>query len=170
MRFLQATRRAARVAAMAATLAVAAPVAYAQQPAPSAIATAKELVTLTGSTALFTPLIAGVIEQSKSVFLQQNPALAKDLNEIAAKLRAEYAPRFSELNDEVARLYATHFTEPELKEILAFYKSPTGKKMLNEQPQVVDSSMRFAQNWANALSEDVVGKMRTELKKKGHAM
>jgi hypothetical protein len=170
MCFLQATRRAARVAAMAATLAVAAPAAYAQQPAPSAIATAKELVATTGSTALFTPLIAGVIEQAKNVFLQQNPALAKDLNEIAAKLRGEYAPRFNELNDEVARLYATHFTEPELKDILAFYKSPTGKKMLNEQPQVIEASMRFAQTWANALSEDVVGKMRTELKKKGHAM
>lgn len=170
MRFLQATHRAVRAAALAAALAVAAPAAYAQQPTPAAIATAKELIAVTGSTTVFSPLIAGVIEQAKSVFLQQNPALSRDLNEIAAKLRAEYGPRFNEISDEVARLYATHFTEQELKDILAFYKSPAGKKLLNEQPQVVDSSMKFAQNWANALSDDVVVKMRTELKKKGHAM
>jgi hypothetical protein len=170
MRILQATHRAVRAAALAAAMAVITPAAFAQQPTPAAVATAKELVTATGSTALFNPLIAGVIGQAKNLFLQQNPALNKDLNEIAAKLHAEYAPRFNELSDEVARLYATHFTEQELKDILAFYKSPAGKKLLNEQPQVVDESMKFAQNWANTLGEDVMVKMRTELKKKGHAM
>jgi len=68
----------------------------------------------------------------------------------------------------VARLYASHFTEQDLKQILAFYKSPVGQKMLKEQPQVVDSSMKFAQDWANNLSDEVITKMRDGLKKKGH--
>ena len=33
---------------------------------------------------------------------------------------------------------------------------------------MVDSSMKFAQTWANTLSEEVVAKMRDELKKRGH--
>ena len=116
----------------------------------------------------FEPLIAGVVEQAKILFLQQNPALAKDLNEIATKLRADLQPRFSELANEVARLYAINFSEQELKDILAFYQSPTGKKLLTAQPQVVDASMNFAQTWANNLSDEVVAKMRDELKKRGH--
>jgi hypothetical protein len=87
-----------------------------------------------------------------------------------AQLRTELQPRFTELNDEVARLYATSFSEQELKEILAFYKTPSGKKLLTEQPKMVDDSMKFAQDWANKLSDQVVAKMRDELKKRGHAL
>lgn len=170
MRFLQATHRGARWAAVALSLACAAP-ALAQTPAtPAATAAAKELITVTGANSIFNPLIAGVVEQAKLLYLQQDPGLAKDLNEIAAKIRADLAPRFNELNDEVARLYTADFNEQELKEILAFYKSPAGQKLLSQQPKVIDSSMKFAQTWANKLSDEVVSKMRDELKKRGHAL
>jgi len=96
--------------------------------------------------------------------------LAKDLNEISTRMRNDLQPRFAELTDEVARLYAANFTEQELKDVLAFYKTTAGKKLLTEQPKIVDSSMKFAQDWANTLSDQVVGKMRDELKKRGHAL
>ena len=170
MRFMRAAHRAIRFSTVAATLMLAGPVAYAQQPSAAAMATAKEIVSITGSTSLFDPLIAGVIEQAKILFLQQNPALAKDLNEIAAQLRTELAPRFVELGDEIARQYASNFTNDELKTILTFYESPVGKKLLARQPGVVDNSMKFAQTWANKLSDQVIEKMRAELKKRGHAL
>lgn len=170
MIFISATRRAARLAAVVLALVAAGPVAHAQQPSPAAMATAKELIASTGATQLFSPLIAGVVEQAKILYLRQNPQLAKDLNEIAVKIRGDLQPRFSELTDEVARLYASKFSEQELKDILVFYKSPAGQKLLQEQPGVIDNSMKFAQTWANKLSDEVVGKMREELKKKGHAM
>jgi hypothetical protein len=172
MRFLEATHRAARLATIAVAMAVAIPAAYAQpqKPSAAAMATANELITVTGATQLFNPLIAGVVEQAKLLFLQQDPGLSKDVNEIAAKLRTDLQPRFSELSGEVARLYATNFTEQDLKAILVFYKSPAGQKLLAEQPKVVDGSMKFAQNWANKLSDEVIAKMRVELKKKGHAL
>jgi hypothetical protein len=95
--------------------------------------------------------------------------LAKDLNEIAEKMRADLAPRFAELSDEMAKLYATRFTDQELKAILVFYQSPVGKKLLDQQPNVVDDSMKFAQDWANKLSDQVIAQMRDELKKRGLA-
>ncbi|HXZ46229.1 MAG TPA: DUF2059 domain-containing protein, partial [Pseudolabrys sp.] len=123
----------------------------AQQPTPAALATAKEIIKTTGATALFNPLIPGVIEQAKNLLLQQNPGLSKDLNEIAAKLRTDLAPRFDELTNEVAKLYATHFTEPELRDLLAFYKTPVGTKLILEQPKIGEEGLRFAQDWANGL-------------------
>ncbi|MGH6683221.1 MAG: DUF2059 domain-containing protein [Pseudolabrys sp.] len=170
MSVIQATKQAARLATVAVALVAFGPAAHSQQPSAAAMATAKELVAVTGTTTLFNPLIAGVVEQSKLLFLQQNPGLAKDLNEIADKMREDLKPRFVELTNEVAREYATNFTESELKAILAFYQSPAGKKLLERQPNVVDSSMKFAQDWANKLSDEVVPKMREELKKRGHAL
>ncbi len=172
MSVFQALRRAVLPAAVAVALAALGPAAHAQtktKPPPAAsLAVAQELIRVTRATVVFNPLIAGVVEQAKLLFLQQNPGLAKDLNEVAAKLRKDLQPRFHEVTDEVALLYARNFTEKELKEILAFYKSPAGQKLLEKQPQVVDNSMSFAQNWANKLSEEVVSKMREEMKKKGH--
>lgn len=170
MQFIQGINRATRLAMVAAALALASPAAFAQQPTAAALATGKEIVTVTSATALFNPLVAGVVEQAKNLFLQQNPGVARDLNEVAAKMRNDLAPRLEELNAEVARLYATYFTESELKEILAFYKSPVGKKVLAEQPKLVDESLKFAQTWANKLSDEVVAKMREEMKKKGHSL
>jgi uncharacterized protein len=170
MSVFQAIQRAARLAAAAVALAAITPAAQAQQPPAASMAVAKQLIATTGATTVFNPLIAGVVEQAKLLYLQQNPGLAKDLNEVAAKLRTDLQPRFSELSDEVAKLYATNFSEQELKDILAFYQSPAGKKMLTVQPKVIDSSMAFAQNWANKLSDEVIAKMREEMKKRGHAL
>jgi hypothetical protein len=167
---LPAVSRFARWAAIAAALAVSAPAAYAQKPSPAALLTASEIVTATGAMALFTPLIPGVVEQAKGLFLQQDPSLAKDANEIAAKMRGDLAPRLSEISGQVAKIYAEHFTEQELKDLLVFYKSPVGKKLIAEQPKIGDASLKFAQDWANKLSDEVVAKMRAELKKKGHAL
>jgi hypothetical protein len=94
--------------------------------------------------------------------------LGKDLNEVAAKLRADLAPRGAEVLTETARLYATRFTEQELKDALAFYKSPLGRKLLTEEPVLADQSMRSAASWADKLSEEVISKMRAEMRKRGH--
>jgi hypothetical protein len=143
-------------------------VAAAQQPTAGAIATAKELITVKGAGALYEPIVPGVIEHAKAVFLQANPTLGKDLNEVALKLRADYAPRSAEVMNDVAKLYAMRFTEQELKDALAFYKSPLGRKLLAEEPNLLDQSMKNAQTWADKLSEEVIAKIRTEMKKRGH--
>lgn len=159
-----------RVAAIATAIALATPAAYAQKASPAALLTANEIVAATGSMALFAPLIAGVVEQAKLLYLQQDPGLSKDLNEIGAELRKKLEPRMSEISGHIAQLYTQRFSEPELKELLAFYKSPVGKKLIAQQPVIGDASLKFAQDWANKLSDEVVAKMRDELKKKGHAL
>ena len=171
IKFMQALQRAARPSLLAVALLAFAPAAHAQhKPSAAALATANQLIKVTGATTLFKPLIAGVIEQAKTPFLQQNPMLAKDLNEIGAKINADLSPRFSELTNEVATLYATRFSDQELKAILTFYQSPAGQKLLTQQPQIIESSMKFAQTWANKLTDEVIQQMRAELKKRGHPM
>ena len=170
MNVVEVIKCAMRPAALALALVGLSNVGSAQQPSPAAIQTAREIIKVTGATALFTPLIPGVVEQAKNLFLQQNPGLAKDLNEITTQMRADLAPRFEELTAEVAKLYAVHFTEAELKDLLAFYKSPVGMKLITEQPKVGEEGLRFAQDWANKLSDQVITRMRDELKKRGHAL
>jgi len=165
--FAQQTARAAYTIALALLLATPFGTAGAEQ-SPGALAAAKELIAAKGGNALYEPIVPGVIEKAKSVFLQTNPTLGKDLNEVAAKLRAEYATRTAEILNDAAKLYAARFKEQELKDALAFYKSPLGRKLLAEEPRILDESMRNAQIWADRLSEEVINRMRAEMKKRGH--
>jgi len=146
-------------------------VALAQGPAApnaAAIAAAKELVALKGGATMFDPLVPGVIESAKNTLLPTNPQLQRPLNEVAAQLLKEYEPKRAEILNEVAKVYAQRFTEPELKEIVAFYKTPIGKKMITEEPIALDQSLRMAQNWATRFSDEVLERFRAEMKKKGY--
>ncbi len=140
----------------------------AQQPSASAITTARELLIAKGGDVLFIPIVNGVVQTVKNVFLPTNPGLSAELDEVAAKLQKELEPRRVELLTEVARVYAERFSEPELKALLAFYKSPLGRKMAMEEPKIVDESLSRAQTWGDALSGEVMAKFRVEMRKKGH--
>jgi hypothetical protein len=138
------------------------------QPTLIAIALAKEIIAAKATSAGFDSVGPSVIERAKNNYLQLNPALARDLNEIAAKLKTEYAPRFAEPLTEAARVYASKFSEQELKDILAFYKSPTGKKVIVQEPVIIEESLGAVDRWAQTLTEEIAGKFRVEMKKKGH--
>jgi uncharacterized protein len=137
-------------------------------PSAAAILLAKQIIEIKGVNKLFDPLVRGVVEKVKDQFMQTNFMWAKDLNEVAAQLEKEYAPRESELIDESARIYASHFTEDELRQILTFYQSPLGRKMVAEEPKALDESMANAGDFGDKLSDEVIDRMRAEMKKRGH--
>src|SRR5262249_29668632 len=119
---------------------------------------------------IFDPLIRGVVVKTRDFFMQTNFMWGKDLNEIADNLIKQYSARSGELMNDAARAYASHFTEPELKQILTFYQSPLGQKVIAEEPKAADESMNLAGEWADKFCEEVINKMRAEMKKRGHDM
>lgn len=138
------------------------------QPSPQAMALAKELILLKGGQQMFGAVVPGVIESTKDVFLPTNPNLSKPLGEVSAQLKSEFASKSDELMNEVAKVYATHFTEQELKEAVAFYKTALGKKLLAEEPVAIEAGFTRAKQWANDFSGQVMTRMRAEMKKKGY--
>ena len=157
-----------RLAAAAIALPLIAGGALAQQPTPAALAAAKELVVLKGGTKMFEPIVIGMIEQTKNALLQTNPQLSKDLDAVAQQLRTEYMPRTGELVDEAAKQYASRFSDAELKELVTFFKAPLGQKMLVQEPQVLDATFGFVQQWGPRVAEEVMNRFRADMKKKGH--
>jgi uncharacterized protein len=139
-----------------------------QPPSATAVDLARQVILIKGGNNMFDPIIPGVIETAKNNFLPTNPGLSKDLNDVALQLRREYEPKRVELINEVARAYAERFSEQELRELLTFYKSPLGQKVVTEEPRALDAGMSRAQDWANNFSEQVMTRMRAEMKKRGH--
>jgi hypothetical protein len=145
-------------------------VAQPPQVSPAQFTLARQIVEIKGVKAMFAPLVHGVIKKTTDSVLQTNLMWAKDISDISAQMEKDFQPRGQEIVDATARFYASHFSEVELKQILAFYQSPVGQKMLVDEPRALDESMGYAGNWGDNLSIEVMSKLRAEMKKRGHDM
>ncbi|MFG1464400.1 DUF2059 domain-containing protein [Xanthobacter sp. DSM 24535] len=148
--------------------------AIAQQPAAAPAPTAgqmqvaRDLVNANGEARAFNGVIANLVDGAALGFLQSNPDLAPQLRDVALALRPEFEKRQAEIIDMVAASYAQRFSEAELKEALAFYKSATGQKMVNERPIIVQQAVQNIQAWSSKLNADAMERIRTEMKKRGY--
>jgi hypothetical protein len=140
------------------------------QVSPGALLLAKQIVQIKHVDDVFKPIVAGVVQKSRDMFLQTNFMYQKDIDEVAVNVSKQFAPRVTEVVDATAHYYASHFTEQELRDLLTFYQSPLGQKALAQEPQVLDQSMIYAGTWAENLSQEIIQAMRAELKKRGRDM
>jgi len=138
-----------------------------QQPSASALATARQLLELKGAFTVYAGAVPGTIENIKGQLMQNNVSYQKDLNEVALKMRQDMQGRENEIGNEMVRQYATDFSEQELKDILAFYKSPLGKKLLEQEPKTIAASLQFMRDWGARFADEVDGKFHVEMKNRG---
>ena len=145
-----------------------APAAAPLKPAsPAALAAAKEILTMKNASSMYANAVPGLVEQTKNTLLQSNLNLQKDLNEVALIVARNLAGREKEIGDGMAQIYAGEFTEQEMKDLLTFYKSPLGKKLIDAEPRAIQNSMGYMQKWAQSFAEVINGQFRAEMKKRG---
>jgi len=161
-------------AGLAVGLALAAAPVNAQQPAapaksasPAAIAAAKEILSMKNASAMYAQAVPTVVEQTKTSFLQNNLNYQKDLNEVAVIVAQGLAGREKEIGEGMAKVYADLFTEQELKDLVTFYKSPLGQKVIVAEPQAFQASIAYMKQWAQAFSQTVNAQFRAEMHKRG---
>lgn len=164
--------RTLRLAALALAFGLMSSAASAQKTAPTAsqIQLAHKIIDISGAGHAFDPIVPSVFQQTFSIFIQQNPDLQKPLADTMNALRPEFEKRQPEVIEILARAYASHFTEAEMKEILAFYNTATGKKLVSDLPKVLQESFVEAKEWGTKISEQVTMRLREEMKKKGYTI
>ena len=162
-------------AGLALGLALAGAPAGAQQPAapplkqasPAAIAAAKEILTMKNASAMYASAVPNLVQQTKEVLLQNNLNYQKDLNEVAVIVAQSLAGREKEIGEGMAKIYANEFSEQELKDLVTFYKSTLGQKLLATEPRAIQFSMSYMNQWAQAFAEVVNSQFRAEMRKRG---
>ena len=88
---------------------------------------------------------AGMMQQMLGVKL--NAEQQKSLDQLNGKLNSVLmnALGWEKLEPEYTRMYAAAFTEQEMDDILAFYKSSTGRAMIEKSPMLLTESSKIAQ-------------------------
>jgi hypothetical protein len=134
---------------------------------PAALAAAKEILAMKNASAMYANAVPNLVEQTKNVLLQNNLNYQKDLNEVAVIVAQKLAGREKEIGDGMANIYTNEFSEQELKDLVTFYKSPLGQKLLAAEPRAIQFSMSYMNGWAQNFSEIVNGEFRAEMRKRG---
>src|SRR6478672_10048629 len=134
---------------------------------PAALAAAKEILTMKNAAAMYANAVPNLVEQTKNVLMQSNLNYQKDLNEVAIIVAKNLAGREKEIGEGMAQVYANEFSEQELKDLVSFYKSPLGQKLLSTEPRAIQFSMSYMNQWALAFSATVDTEFRAEMKKRG---
>src|SRR5438105_9935739 len=138
-----------------------------KQASPAALAAAREILTMKNASAMYQSAVPNIVEQTKNALIQSNLNYQKDLTEVAPIVAKTLAGREKEIGEGMAQVYANEFSEQELKDLVTFYKSPLGQKLLSTEPRAIQFSMSYMNQWAIMFAGVVNEGFKEEMKKRG---
>jgi hypothetical protein len=115
---------------------------------------------------MYQAAVPNIVEQTKNALIQQNLNYQKDLTELAPIVAKNLAGREKEIGEGMAQIYANEFSEQELKDLVTFYKTPLGQKLLSTEPRAIQFSMSYMNQWAMVFAGTVNEEFRAEMKKR----
>ncbi len=103
-----------------------------------------------------------VINQMITMFKEQYPEMG---TEDWDNLEKEFLKTsLNDLTEMLVPVYKKYFTEADLKEMIAFYNSPVGKKFAQTSPMIMKESMVIGQEWGRKIGEDFAKKIEQKSK------
>ena len=73
-----------------------------------------------------------------------------------------------ELEEPVITIYDDNFSADEIKQLVAFYEGPVGRKIVIQLPQVMQQSVTTGQSWGQQVGARAVERIRATAKQKGY--
>jgi hypothetical protein len=140
----------------------------AQSPSPEAMAAARELIVTMRAADYFKTLMPAIMQQLKPAIVQNRPQVERDYDAIVPLLLDSMNARVNEIIDQIAALYARNFSVEELREVVAFYRGPTGQKFVQKLPLITQESMVIGQRFGQSIGAEIRGRIVEELRKRGH--
>ena len=83
-------------------------------------------------------------------YKQNNPQISSEYWVNASK-HVDY----NELVKKLVPVYSKHFTEQEIVDLLNFYNTSTGKKMIEKMPAILEESMEIGRKWGIELAQKI---------------
>jgi hypothetical protein len=71
------------------------------------------------------------------------------------------------LFDQIVPIYHRHMTHAEIRQLIAFYETPIGRKTVAIMPQVVSESMQAGQRWGMSLGPEIERRIGDALVREG---
>jgi uncharacterized protein len=140
----------------------------AAQPSPAAIAAAKEILAMKHASNQYSQAVPSIVNHTKDQLLAAHPVNYEQyLDEVAVNVKKEFAGREQEVGEGLATVYANIFTEQELKDLVTFYKSSLGQKLLAGEPRAIEAGEAYMSQWGQRFAQTVMTQFQIEMHKRG---
>ena len=143
--------------------------ARADEPTPSHIAAARELVVAAGASSGLDRIIPALVEDVRRQSITR-PEMAKDIDEVLKVLAPELEQQKQQAITVAARSYAKYLSESDIRESVAFFKTPAGAHYVAAQPDITDDVVATVTAWSQIAAEYVQTRVRSEMLKRGHQL
>ncbi|ENN94859.1 DUF2059 domain-containing protein [Bartonella vinsonii] len=137
--------------------------AYAQGVSDQHLDSARKAIRAIHATDQFDGFLPNAADDLKTELMRDDPNLAASISDIVDKQALALAKRRSDLEKEIAHVYAKYFTQKELDAITEFYNSDTGKKFLTEVPNIARDAYSTFDTWRSVLMQDLIKNVRKEM-------
>ena len=89
------------------------------------------------------------------------PSFAEAFPQVPEQLWDEIRQEFSadELIGLMVPIYEKYYSHEEIRELLAFYESPIGKKMVERMPLVLQEAMMVGEQWGEKTAEKILNRL-----------
>jgi hypothetical protein len=141
--------------------------AMAEEFAKDHMAAAKAAVTASKITSGFDEILIGIAAQTKQLLVRRAPAASSQIEEVTNSVALELAAKRVELDTQIQEIWAARFSKAELEEIAKFYGSPVGQKFTTEMAPMTQMLGIAVQVWQKKVSDEMLTKVRAEMKKRG---
>jgi len=139
-----------------------------QTASPDAIAAARELLVTLGGADQIKATMVIVMKNLKPAIVQNRLEAERDFDAMLPLILESFNTRMNEVIDQIAAVYARTFTADELREAVAFYRGPTGQKIVQKLPALLQESMAVGQRFGQSIGNELRDRMMDELRKRGH--
>jgi hypothetical protein len=137
-------------------------------PSPESVAIAEQIIEVTGAKAHSLKVVDAIMPTAIDAIKKRVPDVPDTtLNLFRTTFRQEVEKSLPDMLHAEARLYAIHFSPAELSDLLAFYRTPLGQKMLVEQPKIFTELLPLAQAWGRVAGAQAVQAALQSLRQEG---
>ncbi len=141
--------------------------AEAQKPSETGLVAARALIVATGASKQFEAVVPMMVKQLEPLLLQMAPGKDQEIKEIMGLMVERFSQRKSEILEMIVGIYAAKLTEPEMKDLTAFFSAGAGASFIAKQPDILQESMAAGQQWGQKIGIEIEEQIREELKKRG---
>ncbi len=141
--------------------------AEAQKPSEPSLVAARALIVATGASKQFEAVVPMMVKQLEPLLMQMAPGKDKEIKEIMGLMVERFSARKGEMLEMIAGIYASKLSEPEMKDLTAFFSKGAGAAFIAKQPEILTESMTAGQQWGQKIGVEIEEQIREELKKRG---
>lgn len=154
---------------LAALLVMSGPVPRAGLAAEDETADIRQILAITGAEQNMIAQIDATLPQILALIRKANPSIPQDLiDQFQTEGRAEFVRSLPQFTEQMIKVVASVYTPDEVKQLLHFYRSPLGQKMIAQTPYIAQQDRLIGQAWGREVGARVVEQLRNTAKQKGY--